>query len=253
MQQFIGAVEYLHMCHVAHRDLKLDNIVLTDENRAGGAAALPFIKLCDFGFAKAWGSCSNAAMLTRIGVRGRRGGLRVAWCGVGGDGGCMPAGRCPCMAVLLPMRMWAFLCHIVGPYLGSPAPAAAARGPTVLPAYLSGWMDAELPNGGRRPLIVIAPCSVKWRQLLATSMSLALPLGGHACCVAPPLPQTPVYMSPQQTTQEKGEAYSATAADVWACGVLLFVCLLGGCRSTGRPVPVPLGGCTTNLGSRLGP
>jgi hypothetical protein len=49
--------------------------------------------------------------------------------------------------------------------------------------------------------------------------------------------QTPVYMSPQQTTQEKGEAYSATAADVWACGVLLFVCLLGGCQQDGRPTP----------------
>lgn len=28
VQQFISAVEYLHSFHVAHRDIKLDNIVL---------------------------------------------------------------------------------------------------------------------------------------------------------------------------------------------------------------------------------
>ncbi|MEW5307987.1 MAG: hypothetical protein WDW38_000382 [Sanguina aurantia] len=58
-QQFLFAVEYLHSHHVAHRDLKLDNIVLDDQ-------VPPRIKLCDFGFAKNWDEDSN--MQTQIGT-----------------------------------------------------------------------------------------------------------------------------------------------------------------------------------------
>lgn len=49
----------MHHNHVAHRDLKLDNIVL-DANKP------PRIKLCDFGFAKNWEDESN--MFTQIGT-----------------------------------------------------------------------------------------------------------------------------------------------------------------------------------------
>ena len=39
---------------------------------------------------------------------------------------------------------------------------------------------------------------------------------------------TPVYMSPQLISSRQTKAgYDATKADVWACGVLLFVMLLG--------------------------
>lgn len=58
-KQFLSAVEYLHHNHVAHRDLKLDNIVLDKSNP-------PRIKLCDFGFAKNWDEQSN--MFTQIGT-----------------------------------------------------------------------------------------------------------------------------------------------------------------------------------------
>ncbi|KAJ9519027.1 hypothetical protein QJQ45_026294 [Haematococcus lacustris] len=58
-KQFLGAVEFLHKNHVAHRDLKLDNIVL-DSSKP------PRIKLCDFGFAKNWEGQSN--MFTQIGT-----------------------------------------------------------------------------------------------------------------------------------------------------------------------------------------
>ncbi|KAL6745635.1 kinase-like domain-containing protein [Haematococcus lacustris] len=58
-KQFLGAVEYLHQNHVAHRDIKLDNIVLDRSNP-------PRIKLCDFGFAKNWEGQSN--MFTQIGT-----------------------------------------------------------------------------------------------------------------------------------------------------------------------------------------
>lgn len=58
-KQFLSAVEYLHQNHVAHRDLKLDNIVLDK-------SVPPRIKLCDFGFAKNWDEQSN--MYTQIGT-----------------------------------------------------------------------------------------------------------------------------------------------------------------------------------------
>lgn len=59
LQQFIGAVEYLHSFHVAHRDIKLDNIVLDSREP-------PMIKICDFGFARDWEGDDN--MMTSIGT-----------------------------------------------------------------------------------------------------------------------------------------------------------------------------------------
>lgn len=59
LQQFLSAVDFLHKNHVAHRDLKLDNIVLD-------GSTPPRIKLCDFGFAKNWDEGSN--MFTQIGT-----------------------------------------------------------------------------------------------------------------------------------------------------------------------------------------
>ncbi|MCJ1461844.1 hypothetical protein MMC07_000443 [Pseudocyphellaria aurata] len=58
-QQFIMAVEYCHKHNVAHRDLKLDNTLLSDDSP-------PLIKLCDFGFAKEW--ADDAQMFTHIGT-----------------------------------------------------------------------------------------------------------------------------------------------------------------------------------------
>lgn len=58
-RQYIEAVEFLHANRVAHRDLKLDNIVL-DGSRP------PRIKVCDFGFAKNWDEEAN--MFTQIGT-----------------------------------------------------------------------------------------------------------------------------------------------------------------------------------------
>ncbi|GAX84005.1 hypothetical protein CEUSTIGMA_g11430.t1 [Chlamydomonas eustigma] len=58
-RQYISAVEYLHKNHVAHRDLKLDNIVLDGHKP-------PRIKVCDFGFAKNWDEEEN--MYTQIGT-----------------------------------------------------------------------------------------------------------------------------------------------------------------------------------------
>jgi serine/threonine protein kinase len=57
----ISAVEYCHACHVAHRDLKLDNTLLNGEEP-------PQLRICDFGFAKSWGDDSH--MLTQVGGLG---------------------------------------------------------------------------------------------------------------------------------------------------------------------------------------
>jgi len=58
-RQFISAVKYCHLHSVAHRDLKLDNTLLDN-------ADPPFVKICDFGFAKTWSEDAN--MLTQIGT-----------------------------------------------------------------------------------------------------------------------------------------------------------------------------------------
>ncbi|GLI66703.1 hypothetical protein VaNZ11_010636 [Volvox africanus] len=58
-RQLVAAVEYLHRSHVAHRDLKMCNVVLTQRRP-------PTLKLCDFGFAKGWDDSSM--MNTRIGT-----------------------------------------------------------------------------------------------------------------------------------------------------------------------------------------
>ncbi|KAK9916167.1 hypothetical protein WJX75_009636 [Coccomyxa subellipsoidea] len=60
-RQFIQAVEYCHTHFVAHRDLKLDNTLLSDDEP-------PLIKLCDFGFARQWEGQNNAQMFTHIGT-----------------------------------------------------------------------------------------------------------------------------------------------------------------------------------------
>lgn len=58
--QLLGAVEYCHKHHVAHRDLKLDNTLLDGHHPA-------WVKLCDFGFAKHWLQTSNMNTM-RIGT-----------------------------------------------------------------------------------------------------------------------------------------------------------------------------------------
>ncbi|GAX78594.1 hypothetical protein CEUSTIGMA_g6033.t1 [Chlamydomonas eustigma] len=52
-RQIVNAVEYMHRHHVAHRDLKLDNTLLTPPYPPYNKNP-PYIKLCDFGFAREW-------------------------------------------------------------------------------------------------------------------------------------------------------------------------------------------------------
>lgn len=58
-RQMVQAVDYCHRHHVVHRDLKLDNTLLTSHNP-------PMVKLCDFGFARGWGD--NSHFTTVIGT-----------------------------------------------------------------------------------------------------------------------------------------------------------------------------------------
>ncbi|GFH08135.1 protein kinase domain-containing protein [Haematococcus lacustris] len=58
--QLLSAVEYCHRNHVAHRDLKLDNTLLDSHSP-------PWLKVCDFGFAKHWQANSNMDTM-RIGT-----------------------------------------------------------------------------------------------------------------------------------------------------------------------------------------
>mmetsp|Transcript_10826 Transcript_10826/g.27788 ORF Transcript_10826/g.27788 Transcript_10826/m.27788 type:complete len:469 (+) Transcript_10826:407-1813(+) len=60
-KQIISALEYCHNNNVAHRDLKLDNTLLDGSNP-------PYIKICDFGFAKSWGNDEEGNLFTQIGT-----------------------------------------------------------------------------------------------------------------------------------------------------------------------------------------
>lgn len=62
-RQIVNAIDYCHRNHVVHRDLKLDNTLLTTDSP-------PRIKICDFGFARGWGTDSN--FTTVIGTPGQR-------------------------------------------------------------------------------------------------------------------------------------------------------------------------------------
>mmetsp|Transcript_13669 Transcript_13669/g.34391 ORF Transcript_13669/g.34391 Transcript_13669/m.34391 type:complete len:475 (-) Transcript_13669:1619-3043(-) len=69
-KQFISAVEFCHKHGFAHRDLKLDNTLLTgeateDENAPPGRGTPPTIKISDFGFAK---GCAEENTFTTIGT-----------------------------------------------------------------------------------------------------------------------------------------------------------------------------------------
>lgn len=61
-KQIVHAVDYCHRHRVVHRDLKLDNTLLSAHNP-------PFVKICDFGFARGWGG-EDAHFNTIIGARG---------------------------------------------------------------------------------------------------------------------------------------------------------------------------------------
>jgi serine/threonine-protein kinase SRK2 len=61
-RQIVSAIEYCHSRNIAHRDLKLDNTLLDGSDP-------PYIKICDFGFAKSWGEDNEEANLfTQIGT-----------------------------------------------------------------------------------------------------------------------------------------------------------------------------------------
>ena len=57
MFQLVRGVAHCHRHGVMHRDLKLDNTLLDDSSP-------PYIKICDFGFAKSWGTRPEDANTT---------------------------------------------------------------------------------------------------------------------------------------------------------------------------------------------
>ena len=65
-RQLINVIEHMHAGHVAYRDVKLDNMLLTD-------SAPPRLVLCDFGTSKDWeGSERGSQMHTFLGTPGQQ-------------------------------------------------------------------------------------------------------------------------------------------------------------------------------------
>ncbi|KAL3154733.1 hypothetical protein ABBQ38_011281 [Trebouxia sp. C0009 RCD-2024] len=60
-KQFISAISYCHRHRIAHRDMKLDNTLFDGQTP-------PFIKICDFGFARSWQDPELTRMSSRVGT-----------------------------------------------------------------------------------------------------------------------------------------------------------------------------------------
>ncbi|KAG2450725.1 hypothetical protein HYH02_004563 [Chlamydomonas schloesseri] len=147
-RQMVSAVEHLHSSHVAHRDLKMCNVVLS-------SSYPPVLKLCDFGFAKNFNN-EDSKMHTCIGTP----------------------------VYMSPNQLAAAAATKKQPPPPTPFPGKAPELPAPAPEPAPAPAAAPQPEAG-----------------VASGDDLS--------------ESTPVL------------SYSARAADVWACGVMLFAMLLG--------------------------
>jgi serine/threonine protein kinase len=190
--QVVRAVDFCHRNAVVHRDLKMDNTLLDSSDP-------PRVKLCDFGFANWWPALSGGMGLQPgAATAATAAGLRPPQ---GGSNGLPP--RAP-----------------------SSATAAAAAGGAASPdAALQQHHQQQQQQQQLAPREASAASSGAPQHHAAALHALR-----HPSTVAT-ITGTPDYMSPQiLSSKVHGRArgnYDAPKADVWACGVLLCVMLLG--------------------------
>jgi serine/threonine protein kinase len=185
--QVVRAVDFCHRNAVVHRDLKMDNTLLDSSDP-------PRVKLCDFGFANWWPALG----------------------GVGGGAG----GAAPFQSHARPASSQQ--------QQGLPPRAPQQQGIDHASSLTRFQGDAGGAGGGNNT--GGGSNNQQQREASSTAASAAAAALRFPSNVAT-ITGTPDYMSPQiLSSKVHGRArgtYDAPKADVWACGVLLCVMLLG--------------------------
>jgi len=253
---FLGlarAVRHLHRRGIAHRDVKMDNVVI-DSGRGGDLALRAVeggrVRLCDFGFATRVQSSRSADKEARVEWGAHARALRPAGTALTPP---MPRerwGAPPPSPPALSLRL-----DDAGqdPVADACADGVAAWGfepPAAQPKWVGGVVSSGQaaqgapPHGSRAPVAVPTPrrdpsaaVDAMWAS---PSSGSSRPLSAQSPGVAPSPPPTPppsppqlvaegrgslVYMAPEALV--RGRQHLARPADVWSLGVCFYVLLTG--------------------------
>jgi serine/threonine protein kinase len=190
--QVVRAVDFCHRNAVVHRDLKMDNTLLDSSDP-------PRVKLCDFGFANWWPA---------LGPGGGGGGAGGGLASRGPSAGLPP--RPPPTMQQQQQQQYLDLASSLTTQQRQQHQQQAAGG-----------------NAREASATAASAASATAQQHYHQNRASSLRLPSNVATIT----GTPDYMSPQiLSSKVHGRArgtYDAPKADVWACGVLLCVMLLG--------------------------
>lgn len=209
-KQIVQALQFCHSNLVCHRDIKLDNALLDGSNP-------PRIKLCDFGFAKAFEKGTSARMFTMIGTPAYMSPSQLHLRS-GGDGYLGTAGDVWASGMLLVVLL---LGEFPFDVKGHPNPEGpAAKKELWARQHASAWHHSVT---GRQPLAKLSPqCRDLIDQMLNVdeSQRISLPqVCEHPWFLQPPAPRFSAAVAQMTVEQEHLDSLAGLRASHQAAGV----------------------------------